>query len=280
MKIWAHTLVKNEERYLWFAVRSVIDYIDKILIWDTGSSDNTLKIISYLKKLYPNKVLFKEVGEVDIYEFTNVRQRMLDETKSDWFMILDGDEVWWDEEIKKGVEFIRRRGNFYDSLVHKFYNIVGDIYHYQEEEAGMYSIDSLKCHLNIRFVNRNIKGLHFDKPHGKQGIYDKDGVLIQERPKEKRVHFGVGYMHFTNVVRSKNIKKDLLVPKRDIKLKYELGFEFPFDFYYPEVFFKPKPGFVESPWEKMSVKFFIKSFLLTPFKRIKRRVFKSGSFGY
>ena len=45
MSVWVHTLVKNEERYIWYSVMSVIDYIDKILIWDTGSTDKTVDII-------------------------------------------------------------------------------------------------------------------------------------------------------------------------------------------------------------------------------------------
>ena len=45
MKIWAHTLVMNEDRFIWYAVMSVIDYVDKILIFDTGSTDGTVRII-------------------------------------------------------------------------------------------------------------------------------------------------------------------------------------------------------------------------------------------
>lgn len=51
--ITVHTLVKNEERYLWFAVTSVIDYVDKMLLWDTGSTDRTIQLIKELKKRYP-----------------------------------------------------------------------------------------------------------------------------------------------------------------------------------------------------------------------------------
>ena len=101
MKIWAHSLVRNEERYLWFAVTSVIDYVYKVLLWDTGSSDNTLNIIRELRKAFPNKIDFKQVREVDKDKFTLMRQKMLDQTKSDWVILVDGDEVWWDDSIKK-----------------------------------------------------------------------------------------------------------------------------------------------------------------------------------
>ena len=63
MKIWANTLVRNEERYIWFAAMSVIEHVDKILIWDTGSDDATVMIIKEIKKLYhriekDSKVIF------------------------------------------------------------------------------------------------------------------------------------------------------------------------------------------------------------------------------
>ncbi len=273
MKIWVHTLVKNEERYLWFAVESVVDYVDRILLWDTGSTDKTKNIIRLLQKKHPEKIDTSFLGEVNPEEFTLVRQKMLKQTQSDWFVIVDGDEVWWDDGIKEVTNFVRQRGNDYESIVNHYFNIVGDIFHHQEEEAGMYKIDGIKGHINIRFVNRKIPGLCFAKPHGQQGLYDENGILIQEREKTKRYHFDKRmYLHFTNVIRSSNLKKDWSVPKRNKKLKFELGRSFPFDFYYPEVFFKPKPDIVQSPWEKRDAEFVFKSILLYPLKYIKRRI--------
>lgn len=280
MKIWVHTLVKNEERYIWFAVMSVIDHVDRMLIWDTGSTDATVQIIKEIQQIYSQKVNFREVGDVDINKFTEIRQQMLEETKSDWFMILDGDEVWWDDAITEATAFIRKQGNDYESVVNRYYNIVGDIYHHQEEAAGRYKIDDERGHLNIRFANRNIPGLHFEKPHGQLGLYDGKGILIQNRSKEKREHLRVGYMHFTNVIRSETRPKDLLVPKRDLKLKYDLGRGLPYDFYYPEVFFKSRPSIVPSTWVGRSREYRRKALLQWPVKFLKRRIFKYGKTGY
>ena len=89
MTITAHCLVKNEARFVWFSVMSVIDYVDKILLWDTGSSDSTVEIIQEILKTdkAKGKVSFNEVGEVTPTEFTATRQEMLKQTKTDWFMI-------------------------------------------------------------------------------------------------------------------------------------------------------------------------------------------------
>ncbi len=279
MKIWAHTLVKNEERYLWYAVMSVIDWLDKILIWDTGSTDKTVEIIKEIKREYPDKVDFKEVGEVDPQKFTAVRQKMLDKTNSDWLLLVDGDEVWWEDSIKTMVSTIRAEGNNLETIITVPYNIVGDIYHYQEEAAGRYEIDGRRGHFSLRAINRKIPGLHLKKPHGTQGFFDKNGILIQERAKKFRRFLDAPFIHFTYMVRSSSREKDLKVPKRKTKLKYELGISFPLDFYYPEVFFRPRPEIVPSPWIKMDKKYFAKALVQTPLRKIKRRLIH-GKAGY
>jgi hypothetical protein len=124
-----------------------------------------------------------------------------------------------------------------------------------------------------------IPGLHFDKPHGNLGLFDNEGRLIQERDKGKRIFINAPYMHFTNMTRSSDRGHDLLVPKRKIKLKYEIGNSFPKDFYYPEAFFKSHPDFVESPWMGMNTAFKFRAYLETPLRKIKRKVWQ-GKTGY
>ncbi|MBI2600877.1 glycosyltransferase family 2 protein [Candidatus Daviesbacteria bacterium] len=278
-KIWANTIVQNEERYLWFAVMSVINFVDKVLIWDTGSSDNTSKVVEELIKVNKSKIDFREIGPVDPVAYTSVRQRMLEETKNDWFLIVDGDEVWWDKSIKKLVDLVNKQGDKLDSIVTPYYNIVGDIYHYQEKEAGKYRIDDKKGHINIRAVNRKIPGIHFEKPHGQLGLYDLNHLLIQDRPQAERVFLDAPYMHFTNMIRSSSRKLDEKVPKRSFKLKYEIGKEFPNDFLFPEVFYREYPSFIKSPFQKMSKSFYLKSAILSIPRKVKRRLLKSKS-GY
>lgn len=271
MKIWAHTLVRNEERFMWFAVSSVIDYVDRILLWDTGSSDNSLKIEKEIKKRWPDKIDLRQYGEVEAETFTKARQEMLNRSDCDWVMILDGDEVWWEESIKKAIDVIYKKGDSLDSLVHPYYELVGDIYHYQEESAGRYNVDGKIGNLTIRFFNRKIEGLHFANPHGTQGIYDKNNVLIQERDKKRRLHLDDYYLHFTHLIRSSGISKDREVVKRKIKYKYELGIPFPRDFKYPEVFYKERPSFVPDPWQKRSNYYILRAFFETPLRKLKRR---------
>lgn len=272
MTITAHCLVRNEGRFVWYAVMSVIGHVDKVLLWDTGSTDGTIEILKEIKKIGGKKVDFIEVGEVDTYKFTKIRQEMLDTTTTDWFTIVDGDEVWWEDSIKLVVDNIQSSGSNLESIVSPYYNIAGDIYHYRGESTGRYKIDDKKGYINIRAINRNVPGLHFAKPHGLQGVFDKDSVLIQHRPKERRIFINAPYLHFTNVQRSSSPLGDEDVPKRFQKLKYDLGIPFPSDFYYPEVFFRPRPKIVPSPWVKRSLDFRAKALLLSPARVIKNLV--------
>ena len=259
---------------------SVIRYVDRILVWDTGSTDRTLEMIAEIKKKYPDKVNFKQVGDVTAEGFTKVRQEMLDATDSDWFLILDGDEVWWDDSIKKVVGKIANKGNTIESIVVPMIYPIGDIYHRQEEAAGRYKLAGRRGHYALRAVNRKIPGLSSSNPHGTWGWTDGEGKMIQDRDPEKIFFVDAPYMHFSLMPRGGNRSDDQKVVKRTQKLKYELGTPFPADFFYPEVFFRPRPNIVPSPWINMSRSYFLRAAIETPFKKIKRRFFLNNKIGY
>lgn len=270
--VTAHCLVKNEARFVWFSVMSVIRHVDKVLLWDTGSTDGTQDIIHEILKAreVKNKVDFKEIGEVNPETFTKVRQSMLNETKTDWFIVVDGDEIWWEESIVKVVAEINKGGDKIESIVVPTYNLVGDIFHYQEELAGGYNLAGRRGHLALRGVNRKIPGLKSDRPHGTWGWTDNTGRMIQDRGPNKILFVEAPYLHATHLPRAKSRIQEFDVPKRAKKLKYEFGLPFSRDFYYPEVFFRPRPSIVPSPWEKMSLDYKLKAFLQTPLRKIKR----------
>lgn len=278
--ITAHTIVDNEEKYVWFSVMSVIDYVDKVFIWDTGSTDKTIEIVKEIEKARPGKVYFKEVGKVDPDKFTSIRQQMLKETKTDWSIIVDGDEVWWEDKIKKVVSIINDKGDSLDTIVNRYINLIGDIYHFQDDSAGQYNIDGKHGYLTVRAMNRNIEGLDVGRPHGQQGFFNKNGVLIQELDRKRRYFLdSFTNLHFTNLPRSNNLG-DSKVPKRKMKYKYELGNPFPLDFYYPEVFFRPRPEIIDSPWFERSKYYIARASIETPLKNLKRRIFSNKKSGY
>ncbi|MFZ3301244.1 MAG: glycosyltransferase [Microgenomates group bacterium] len=276
MKIWAHTLFKNEERWLWFSVTSVIDSVNKLLLWDTGSTDRSWEIALALKEKYKEKIDLRQYGEVTPETFPEVRQAMLDATDADWFIIVDGDEIWWEDSIKKLTLEIKTIDSKTESIVVKNINLVGDIYHHFDESASKYTFGNLKGSYALRAINRNIKGLCSIGRHGVWGWSDGQ-KQIQERNTFKFVD--VSYLHTTFLPRGEDRSFDILVPKRAKKLKYEIGNEFPKNFYYPEAFFKVRPDFVPSPWKPMSNSYKIRALIETPVKKLKRKIIE-GKVGY
>jgi len=274
MKIWVQTLVKNEAKWLWYSVSSVIDHVDKVLLWDTGSTDSSIEIEKDLGKKYPEKIELRQTKQVTPEEFTQVRQEMLEETKSDWFIVLDGDEIWYDDSIKKVVEEISSENNKFESIVVPTINLIGDIFHFQEKSAGKYKFGDRVGHYNLRAVKRNISGLHSQGIHGVWGWADKEGKMIQDRNTYKFIN--APYFHATNLIRS---PKDSDVVKRMKKHRFEIGETFTDDYFYPEVFFKDRPGYIECPWRVVSPWYKYRAFFETPMRKIKRRLF-SGKIGY
>ncbi len=268
--ISAQVLIKNEENFIWYSVISVIDYIDEILIWDTGSTDSTKEIIKEIIKKYPRKIKYKEIGEVDKNKYSSVRQQMLDETKSDWVFILDGDEIYFESSIRRIVSEIERNSKGWESIVVPTINLIGDMYHYQEENAGQYRLLGRKGHLALRFMNRkNISRLHVFESYGKEGFADSDNNPIQNRDENKILFIDAPYIHTTHLVRSTNDKE---VMQRAKKLKHEIGLSFPKDFYYPEVFFDKRPSIVPNVWNNMSFSFRLRALVETPLRKLKRRL--------
>lgn len=262
MKIWANTIVNNEENFIWFAVMSVIDYVDKVLIYDTGSTDKTVEIIKEISKIKGDKVDFKEAGSVDKFKFPKVRQQMLDESDCDWILILDGDEIWWEESIKRVVDEINKKGNQIEGIVVPMVVPVGDIYHHQEEKAGRYEILGRKGHLSLRALSKKIPGLHVDWPYGKESYLDKNNLRIQER--EKIIFLDVPYLHVTHLRRSTQQRKFS-------KFKHEIGIPLSGSFKQPEVFYKKYPSIVPSPWNKLGGTDLLIANLLTPLRKFKRK---------
>lgn len=264
MKIWANTIVHNEENFIWFAIMSVVDYVDKVLVWDTGSTDKTVKIIQEIRKIKKEKIIFKEVGEVDKNEFSKMRQGMLDQSKCDWILVLDGDEIWPDISIKNVAKEIEKQKDTADAIVVPFYNLVGDIYHYQKKDAGKYKISGKIGHFTVKAINRSIPGLHLEGPYGVEGYLDKDNVYIQHRDPKRTVFLDAPFLHCTHLKRSSKNGHN--------KYKYELGISLPKDFRFPKVFYKDYPSSIPSPWVKTSGINKIIAGGLTPLRKIKRRI--------
>lgn len=263
----AHLMVKDEENWVWYSINSVIKYVDELLVWDTGSTDRTVEIIKSIKS---QKINFVEKGWHGGEAITSYHQKMLEQTKTDWFMVLDADEIWWEDGIRRLRATIDKKRTSIWGIINRFRNCVGDVYHYQEEEAGRYKIAGYKGHVTVRAINTAIPGLHASGTFRQLGYRDGSGTLVQNLDPKNLLFLDVYYLHMTYLPRSSGDSEIIYPQKR--KRQVELGIPFPSDFYYPEVFFRPRPNIVPSPWVKMDFGFFARASLETPLKKLKRRV--------
>lgn len=84
VKISACTITKNEEKNIARSIESYKDYVDEIIIVDTGSTDNTVEIA---KSLGAKVINFKWIND-----FAAAKNCAIDAATGDWILFLDADE--------------------------------------------------------------------------------------------------------------------------------------------------------------------------------------------
>lgn len=273
-RIIVHCLLANDERFVWYAVNSILPFVDKIMVWDTGSTDKTTAIV---KSIGSPKIEIMEKGEVNARGHTLMRDLMLqatDKNKFDWLLILDGDEIWPETMFQKMLTETKNKKPI--AVVVKTVNFVGDIYHRIPESAGRYRFGDKIGHYNLRLINLHSPKLHVAGPHGQQTYYT--GLTpLQDLPEGKLLLLeDVYYFHATHLPRSRNDQTTL---KRSFKKKYELGQVIPTPFLPKILFEKKKPAMVPDVDSAASLSFWFLAALLTIPRRLKRILFPSKA-GY
>lgn len=118
--ISAHLVVRNEP-FIYYAVMAVYPYVERILLWDTGSYDRyTLQDIQdVLKADIDKKIDYRQIEiQTDETDWNinawrkaraanagkigvgHVRQWQIDETHTRFFLIVDGDEVHYSSALQ------------------------------------------------------------------------------------------------------------------------------------------------------------------------------------
>ncbi len=92
MKLTIGMIVKNEEQYLercLSSIKPILDSVDsELIITDTGSTDKTVEIA----EKYTDKVLHFDW----VNDFAAARNYGLEKARGEWFMAVDGDDIWED----------------------------------------------------------------------------------------------------------------------------------------------------------------------------------------
>lgn len=196
MKLTTHTIVKNEQNWIRPALLSVIDQVDRMLVWDTGSSDKTVAII---KSINSPKIVFAQKGPVDRQQLVNLRNLQIKTTRTPWFILLDGDEIWPKNNLIQLIKGIEKAQPNTIALVNRTKNCIGDLHHFLPESKGRYHIGPWQGHLNIRAI-RNLPGLAVIGEYPQESYVYKDKAL-QDQP-ENLEFVDTWYLHTTHLKRT------------------------------------------------------------------------------
>lgn len=263
--ITAHMVVKNEDQWIWFAIQSVLPYVDSFLITDTGSSDNTVKII---KTINSPKLIFTQKTCLTPYEVTKARQNQILQTKTDWMWVVDGDEIYSDTLCQEIRDLVRLPKQF---ILTQRYDLLGDVFHHQSSKVGEYSIAGHQGHLSLRVINiKKLKGLNYRHNYPLEGFYDSNNQSILDYPKNLFTLTQHRYWHAGYLKRSSlgsNIKSMFNRNKFKIEVGHKINIRPPQIFYS-----KKRPSIVPDPLKKRSVIYEVMANLITPIKKLKRRL--------
>ena len=129
MTIGGVCVVKNEDRWIRYALNSIKEYVEPFIVIDNGSTDRTVPEI----KRAGITPLIKEGTVKDLRNFA------ADKTMCDWIWWIDGDEVWCKEEAEKVVEAIMeyKADESVSILNPQLYRFIGDRFHYDGKTYRM-----------------------------------------------------------------------------------------------------------------------------------------------
>lgn len=194
--ITTHTIIKNEQNWIKPALLSVIDQVDRMLVWDTGSTDNTVDII---KSINSTKIIFAQKGPAGRQQLVDLRNLQIKTTQTPWFILLDGDEIWPKNNLIQLIKGIENAQPKTIALANRTKNCIGDLDHFLPESKGRYRIGPWQGHLNIRAI-KNSPDLRVVGEYPNEA-YVYQGKKLQDQP-ENLEFVDTWYLHTTHLKRS------------------------------------------------------------------------------
>ena len=167
-KICLNMIVKNESRVIRRLMESVYKIIDSYCICDTGSTDDTVKIITdfFIEKNIPGKVVFEPFKDFG-YNRTYAMKQCLDLKDADYLLLLDADMVL---ELGKNLDI----ETFKNSLELEAYHI------FQGSPSFFYkNVRILKNHTDFSYWGVTHEYVQ-TPPHARYHDIDRDLLFIND----------------------------------------------------------------------------------------------------
>ncbi len=175
MSISLCMIVRDEERYIEQALKSVQGLVDEIIVVDTGSLDRTVAVA---RKFTPNVFSYKWDND-----FSKARNFSIAKATKEWILVLDADEIISKEDHAVLKELTRNKEYDAYTLIQVSYTndqkMLGFKMLQQKTPETKDFIGCISC--NIIRLFRNNKGIKFTNPvHESVDAAIKDKKRIQK----------------------------------------------------------------------------------------------------
>ncbi len=186
-------IVKNEEEMLPGCLDSIRNWVDEIIIVDTGSTDKTVEIA----KSYGAKVYFQKWEN----DFSKPRNLSLSKATCDWIFIIDADEEFVPDKLPE----LRKALNN-----EKFRILSIDVYNIEPDTGAVSSFLP-----SNRFFRRDA-GFYYEGIVHNQLIYEKNEPILRADVKIK--HYGYNLSHdkmVKKLARSRQLLEKQIIERPD-----------------------------------------------------------------
>lgn len=116
-------IIKNEEKHIKQCLENALPLVDEAIIVDTGSTDNTIKIIEEFNSS-KIKLCFHEWNN----DFAEARNKSLEEATGDWILVLDADEKFIYDKEKLMQELKQNKDKAYFIPMYNFLSAENIVY--------------------------------------------------------------------------------------------------------------------------------------------------------
>ncbi|MDP3724280.1 MAG: glycosyltransferase [bacterium] len=258
-----HMVVKNEDRWVWFALMAVKDSVSRILVTDTGSTDGTIDAI---RSIRDKKISLTRQKTDDPKEIVDVRGSQIQKTDTPWIFIVDGDEIWPAHQLEILDAKMQSVASSVNGIVVHDKRCIGDVFHILPESYGRYMFKGRRGHLNLRLI-RNIDGLDIRGEYPNEAFVDAEDRVLNDQDDRVEI-LDVWYLHTSHLPRSTS---DVQVLNRQRKQKTELGMKID-QRILPEAFLLERPPTIPSPFTKRPFLYTLKAAAITPIRRAKQLI--------
>lgn len=212
-KLTSHTIVKDGEIFIEAVLKSLLGKVKEMKIVDTGSTDKTVDIINnFIDRYDKAKINFERVGpfkgdwKTGVPELTKLRNQMLEETKTQWAVIIDDDEIWTPELWEELYELLKIIPKYAMAVTIPFYDFV-DTEHIvadpiqspanrivrakKVEYRGDWPSEAWYCKKETEWLNKFIdkRVFHLKTPYYHYGRLKKKSDVVRPEDKINTVPF-------------------------------------------------------------------------------------------